>query len=192
MGEAEDTAWRILASALELFARRGYESTGVQEIAGAAGITKPALYYHFGSKQGLLDAIVLRYGGALLATLREAAVYRHNLVNNLTELFRRTLDFAKNNEHFFRLMVNLFSSAPETCAYAAGKELKREFTAIIEALFTAATADHGNMRARERVYAETFTGLLEKWALLTVNHELTMTADLEYRVIHQYMHGIFS
>lgn len=44
---------RLLKAAVELFARKGYAATGVQEIVAACGVTKPVLYYYFGSKEGL-------------------------------------------------------------------------------------------------------------------------------------------
>jgi TetR/AcrR family transcriptional regulator len=192
MDEAFDTRERIMAAALDLFSRRGYETSGVQEIADAAGLTKPALYYHFGSKQGLLDAIVARFGDTLTAVFSHESEYHHNLLLNLNGLFRGVLEFANDNANFFRLLMALFQSAPETTAYTAGKELRLRLNAIIEKLFASASLDHGNMKNREKVYAETFMGLLETWARLTINGEIQMTADLEYRVIHQYMHGIFS
>ncbi len=48
----------ILQAALELFSQKGFAATSVREIVLRAGVTKPALYYHFGSKEGLLRAIV--------------------------------------------------------------------------------------------------------------------------------------
>lgn len=44
---------RIEEEALRLFALNGYAGTSVRMIVEAAGVTKPALYYHFGSKEGL-------------------------------------------------------------------------------------------------------------------------------------------
>jgi TetR/AcrR family transcriptional regulator len=44
---------RLLSAALELFTSRGYASASVREIAAAAGVNKPALYYYFGSKEGI-------------------------------------------------------------------------------------------------------------------------------------------
>lgn len=51
---------RILEAATELFSTRGYAATGLQEICRRAGIEKAALYWHFGSKEGLLAAVVDR------------------------------------------------------------------------------------------------------------------------------------
>jgi len=53
-----DTATRIRATALELFASRGFEQTSLREIADQVGLTKASLYYHYPSKQALLLAIV--------------------------------------------------------------------------------------------------------------------------------------
>jgi AcrR family transcriptional regulator len=52
------SANRILETALDLFATRGYEGTSVREICEAACITKPTLYYFYGSKEGVFRALV--------------------------------------------------------------------------------------------------------------------------------------
>ena len=53
-------AAHIARVAARLFADRGYDATSVREIVEAAGVTKPTLYYHFGSKQGLAEALLTR------------------------------------------------------------------------------------------------------------------------------------
>ncbi|GAA5139666.1 TetR/AcrR family transcriptional regulator [Pseudonocardia adelaidensis] len=52
------TRERIQAAALELFAVRGVQQTSLRAIAERLGITKPALYYHFGSRAELLHSLV--------------------------------------------------------------------------------------------------------------------------------------
>jgi TetR/AcrR family transcriptional repressor of mexJK operon len=52
---------RILDAATELFLGRGYGSTNLEQVAAKAGVTKPTVYSHFGSKQGLLDAMIARH-----------------------------------------------------------------------------------------------------------------------------------
>lgn len=51
------TAEHIAERAAELFACKGFAATSIREIADAAGVTKPTLYYHFGSKEGLVRHI---------------------------------------------------------------------------------------------------------------------------------------
>ena len=68
-----DNREAIINSALKLFCRRGYDAVGVQEIVDQAGITKPTLYYYFGSKQGLLKEI-LRTNSEILEKMLQEAV----------------------------------------------------------------------------------------------------------------------
>ena len=56
--EAEKTRTRIMASALALFAKRGYDRTTFNDIAARLKLTKGAVYWHFESKEALLMALV--------------------------------------------------------------------------------------------------------------------------------------
>ncbi|MDR1430030.1 MAG: TetR/AcrR family transcriptional regulator [Spirochaetaceae bacterium] len=98
----------IAKTALSLFSRKGYESVGVNEIAAVTGLTKPSLYYHFGSKDGLLAFIVETEGQKLIALTGSTAKYEHNIVRNLSALLRENIAFACDNSDFFRLLLRLF------------------------------------------------------------------------------------
>jgi AcrR family transcriptional regulator len=63
----------ILDVAGQVFARAGYESAPMDEIADRAGVSKPMLYTYFGSKEGLYLAYIERAGGELLERLVAAA-----------------------------------------------------------------------------------------------------------------------
>lgn len=56
----------ILDGALELFSRQGYRETSLQEIADRLGITRPAFYYYFRSKEEILWRLVEDLGNRLL------------------------------------------------------------------------------------------------------------------------------
>ena len=73
----------ILDCALELFAIRGYDAVGVQEIVDAAGITKPTLYHYFGSKHGLLEEVLSEHFGSLNKEVEEAAQYERGSGSNV-------------------------------------------------------------------------------------------------------------
>src|ERR1700760_1239923 len=53
-----DTRERIQDVARELFASQGVQRTSLQDIADKLGLTKPALYYHFTSREDLVRSIV--------------------------------------------------------------------------------------------------------------------------------------
>ena len=55
-----DTKEKILHSALELFARDGFEAVSVSMIADELGISKGALYKHYINKRAIFDSIVRR------------------------------------------------------------------------------------------------------------------------------------
>jgi AcrR family transcriptional regulator len=72
---AAERARLIEDAATRLFAEKGYVSTSVEDIVAAAGVTKPMLYRHFESKQGLCVWLLERYREELIAApLREFAV----------------------------------------------------------------------------------------------------------------------
>jgi AcrR family transcriptional regulator len=52
-----DTRERIQQVALELFAERGYDQTSLREVADRLDITRPALYYHFKTKDAILTSV---------------------------------------------------------------------------------------------------------------------------------------
>ncbi|WP_405140915.1 TetR/AcrR family transcriptional regulator [Sphaerisporangium viridialbum] len=56
----EPVRQRLMAEATRLFADKGFESTSVQEIVAAAGVTKGAMYHYFDSKDDLLREIYAR------------------------------------------------------------------------------------------------------------------------------------
>ena len=56
--EAEKTRARIMASALTLFAKKGYDRTTFNDVAARLKLTKGAVYWHFESKEALLMALV--------------------------------------------------------------------------------------------------------------------------------------
>src|SRR5262245_10021020 len=62
---------QLLAVARAVFAQRGYEVASVDEIAQAAGVSKPIIYEHFGSKDGLHAAVVEREMDDLVAAVTE-------------------------------------------------------------------------------------------------------------------------
>ena len=59
------TKRRIFTTAIKLFAEKGYENTGIEEITAVAGVAKGSLYYHFETKEELFD-LLLEEGRKLL------------------------------------------------------------------------------------------------------------------------------
>ena len=63
---------QILDVSVQVFAHRGFHSTSMNEVAEAAGVTKPVLYQHFDSKQDLYMALLEEAGTRLRNAVRKA------------------------------------------------------------------------------------------------------------------------
>ena len=55
---AADTRQRLIDVAVDLFTRHSFAGTSLQMIADEMGFTKAAIYYHFRTREELLDAVV--------------------------------------------------------------------------------------------------------------------------------------
>ncbi len=83
---AEQSRARMAQAALDLFVTHSYEGTSLQMIASRLGVTKPAISYHFGTKEDLLAAVAApafadleRYFAGLEAQRTKAARRRQAL-----------------------------------------------------------------------------------------------------------------
>jgi AcrR family transcriptional regulator len=60
------TRKRILKQAERLFAKSGIDAVSIRDITDAAGVNSAAIHYHFGSKSGLIEALLARWAGELV------------------------------------------------------------------------------------------------------------------------------
>ncbi|MYW05246.1 TetR/AcrR family transcriptional regulator [Streptomyces sp. SID3343] len=88
----EDTYDKVLQAAEELFGEQGFAGTSLQAIADRVGVTKAALYYHFRTKDELLDAL-LRPALNDLDRVLEVAESRRGTTARQRLLFEGYVDF---------------------------------------------------------------------------------------------------
>jgi AcrR family transcriptional regulator len=72
----EQTTAQLLAAARRAFATGGYAASAMDAICADAGVTRGALYHHFGGKEGLLEAVVYQIDAEISARL-DAEEKRH-------------------------------------------------------------------------------------------------------------------
>src|SRR5436190_559216 len=101
-----------LQAALKRFAECGYEGTSVQEIVEAANVTKPTLYYYFGNKMELYQALV-DYAHDERRRLMQAAAERgETIADKLVEILAAVFDFLQNNRDLMRIAFATAFAAP--------------------------------------------------------------------------------
>ena len=92
----------ILEVATRLFIERGFDGTGLNDIADAVGLSRPALYYYFKSKEAILEELTtaVTRTAAQLATeaipeamRTPAGILRHLVVRHATLILSHPLQF---------------------------------------------------------------------------------------------------
>lgn len=114
----------ILEAALEVFSTHGFRGSTIDQIAEAAGMSKPNLLYYFRRKEDVHEALIQRLLQTWLAPLREL----DDVGDPLTELrsyIRRKLEMARDFPRESRLFANeILQGAPRIMPMLEG-ELKR-------------------------------------------------------------------
>ncbi|WP_343519236.1 TetR/AcrR family transcriptional regulator [Sphingomonas sp.] len=68
-----ETRAKLIAAARQAFAAHGYAEASMDDLTAAAGLTRGALYHHFGGKQGLLEAVIEQIDGEMAERLAAVA-----------------------------------------------------------------------------------------------------------------------
>lgn len=169
---------------------------GVQEIADNAGITKPTLYYYFGSKIGLLKEVLNLYGTKLLSDLKAASIYEKDLPITLYQTAISYIEFATKYKKFYFFMLALTYYAKENEAHKAVESIRHEIYEIIRNIFENASNELGNMNGRQEKFAMGFIGTINYYILFMFesngDDEINITNEQIFSLVHQFMHGIYS
>lgn len=114
VGIQTTSAERILTTALDLFAIKGYDATSVREICESAGITKPTLYHFFGSKDGVLQALVQTGFEQYRAMVNAAMDTPGSFKDRVKVLARSVFQSASSKPLFWRFIHSVIWAPPGT------------------------------------------------------------------------------
>ena len=102
----EETREKILGTALQLFARRGFHGASIGEIARQAGLSKGLAYHYFESKQAILEAII-EEGFAEIERMMTVALDVEDPHQKLVVLLERTFAVTEQDSEFWRVFTGL-------------------------------------------------------------------------------------
>ena len=102
----------------KLFAEKGFEAVTIEEIASKAGVSKPVVYEHFGSKDGLYAVIVDREMNILLGSISDSLTARAPRAL-LEQATRALFDYIESREDGFRVLVRDSPVAQNTGNFAS-------------------------------------------------------------------------
>jgi AcrR family transcriptional regulator len=103
----------LIDAAITLFAEKGYASTSVKEIVAQAEVSKPVLYYYFGSKEGMFHAILDWASERQEAVLAETIKMSGTALDRLLFLYQRIYQGLIENPNLFKMIHNLIFGPPQ-------------------------------------------------------------------------------
>ncbi|HEX3334714.1 MAG TPA: helix-turn-helix domain-containing protein [Acidimicrobiales bacterium] len=170
---AEQRRQQLFAVALGLFAQRGYRATTMDDIAEAAGVTKPLLYQHFSSKRALylelVDSIARNLLEAIGRAVAEAEGPRQQVERGFAAYFRLVV----SHEAEFRLLYGR--------DHADDRELGRALRTVEDAIAEAIDPliDAGLDDDHRRLLAYGIVGMAEGASRRFLEHRPVTEAEAE-------------
>lgn len=167
---AEATRNALIAAARRLFTERGYEAVGTEEIVRAAGVTRGALYHHFGGKRDLLEAVYERLEAE--STERVARVVLGSELHSPLAAMRAGIEAFLDECAKPELQRIALHEAPAVLGWDRWREIgAANGLGLIEASLSAAI-EAGEMRALPvKPTAHLLLGALDEAAMLVARSE---------------------
>ncbi len=161
----------LLELATALFAERGLEAASMDELASRAGVSKPVIYDQFGSKEGLLVAVIDEMGIELNDAVRTAVAGRTDPEDLLRSGSLAFFRFAGERRATFSMAFGAVRSIESSTAAVAEKvaEIRTRQDALVAAAISATAHALGGEPDRLEVSAITrglngvYEGLVEWW-----------------------------
>lgn len=190
-GEA-DTRQHILQAALKWFARKGYAGTSVSDIVTTARVSRPVLYYYFGSKAGLYRALVDWAAEERLRLMREAVAHATTLAGQLREIAITMFEFASANRELMRLaFASAVAASGEVPAEAECFQKGFKSYLFLEDLIRRGQ-ENGELTRRfdTRALAMGFAGLMHLHVLLhVVQPDQPLNRTVAETLVEVFLHG---
>lgn len=96
--EAAVTRRNLLDAALTVFSQNGYAATTLEDVAKEAGVTRGAIYWHFGSKAELYTALITEMNAGTTRTIEDAVAEGGSFLEVLHRIFVRLLEDVEKDE----------------------------------------------------------------------------------------------
>lgn len=155
--EAKQTRSQILATALSLFARRGYAGTSLEDISAELGMTRGAIYGHFASKRDLFERVIALSQDPLYALMASCEHNKRAALDNLERFLRGWFDLLRDNRlhrDAFEVVLNKTEFTDELGSlYNTERRLARDQIAFLQRTLEAAKSQGSIPSATDAAFA---------------------------------------
>lgn len=164
-GQSEDRRERILAVATRLFATRGFDNVSVRDVAEEAGVTHPLIYYHWGSKQELLAAVVEDTQEKIRASFARAeAAHPGNYAAAVHESLRAVIiDSLASGRPYYLTAVRAYLDGMPIGDWPGGNPGAE---AVLRLLLASGPPGDPDWAVEARITAALVTAIVTGWVLL--------------------------
>ncbi len=132
----------LLAVSVEVFTRRGYDGTSMENLSAASGLSKSSLYHHITGKEQLLRLALERAIDPLLASTTEDGATTGRAIDRLRHIIRRDVEILTERLPYVTLLLRVHGN---TVTERWALEQRRGFDKIVAALVQQAI-DEGDVR----------------------------------------------
>jgi AcrR family transcriptional regulator len=157
----DERSKQLLETAEAVFSERGVHATSMEEIADRAGVTKPVLYDHYGSKDRLVAAVVERAGSVLAAAVLDAVTAAVSPEVALVQGLQAYFAFIEERRAGLRALLTE-GVVPGSEAALALERVRTRQADLIAALLVEQVADPDPVQAQ--IYAQIVVGATERLA----------------------------
>lgn len=130
--QGERSRERLLDAAMEVIGERGYAAAGVDEICRRAGVVKSALYWHFGSKETLLGAVIERVAASWVEEIQKRVYLAGDPLQRMDRFVEALKELAKEQTQLLRLLIDLLLEQRP-----AGSKSRRALLRAVERVYGA-------------------------------------------------------
>jgi AcrR family transcriptional regulator len=181
-----DREQQLLDVAERTLVELGYAATTMDEVARRAGVTKPLLYDHFGSKDGLIVACIGRVRADVLKTCQEAVATGTSQREMFALGIRAFFDYIAQHQRAWSVLL-----AEGQLTGPAGEEveaLRRQQAELIARLFPKPRGVR--QAARIDTYAQAVVGACERVALWRDGRRHPNPADAAAHIADVFWRGL--
>lgn len=144
---ATDRREQLLDVARVTFARSGYHDTSMNDVAKAAGVTKPVLYQHFESKRELFQALLDDVGAEMTKTIEASTAGELSGKERTLRGFHAYFQWMANNQDAFTLLFGGGSRQDPEFAAAIRSVTARAAEAIAPLIDAGIDGEHQELLA---------------------------------------------
>ncbi|NUK45941.1 TetR/AcrR family transcriptional regulator [Streptomyces lunaelactis] len=175
----EERRQQLIGVALELFSHRSPDDVSIDEIAAAAGISRPLVYHYFPGKQSLYEAALRRAADELAARFREPR--GGPLGARLRRVMGRFFDFVDEHGPGFSALMRGGPAVGSSTTNAMIDEVR-------QAAYEQILAHLGVERppARLQLVVRSWVSLAESTALIWLDGRKIPRAELELQLVHDF------